>query len=279
MNCNDEIRVFKFPIENLKYPNVRELLCRANLIMGRDIATSKIAILYGRDLVDKSRRGDHRSDLLGAEIQADLSGPQLEYLCFAVIRLKGTCCFPGAMETYEAGFARHKVKFRDAESGRTVSIPASELTPDTTRVRIVGKTGDVWLDRSERVVEGEIRHPHFSPEVIAQMSLLRDAFREVYPMTLEEWEEGFRMDMHPEREIALWLHMRRCYLHFTESRVLSIDQKEDIFNMIVMTTIQGSDFVARNVRLRTLSKKRVREIAAFVQGTWAEATWPDVPTA
>jgi len=47
--------------------------------------------------------------------------------------------------------------------------------------------------------------------------------------------------MHPEREIKVWLHLRDCYLHFTNRRHLNLDQKRDILMVIVTTSFQDSD--------------------------------------
>jgi hypothetical protein len=70
---------------------------------------------------------------------------------------------------------RETVPFLDVERGRIVRIPASEL-----------------------------RH----------VRQIQAAFAEHRQLTFEEWEEGFRRDANPEREIAIWSHAADVYITF-----------------------------------------------------------------
>src|SRR4051812_12718202 len=97
------------------------------------------------------------------------------------------------------------VPFLDTESGRVVRIPASELRPGVIQVRLEGTEEPVWV-LPEELHLGEIKHPSFSEDIRAYIRQIQEAFAEHRPLSFEEWEEGFRRDANPEREIAIWSH-------------------------------------------------------------------------
>src|SRR5438105_517510 len=95
------------------------------------------------------------------------------------------------------------VPFLDMESGRVVRIPAAELRPGTIQVRVQGIDELVWV-LPDQVKQGEVKHPPFGEDIRAFIRQIQAAFVEHRQLSLEVWEDGFRRDAHPEREIALW---------------------------------------------------------------------------
>lgn len=69
------------------------------------------------------------------------------------------------------------------------------------------------IDASARICRAEL------PEgLIQRIEKLKDVFNEVCPRSLDEWIEGFRADMHPEREIAIWEKMAERFEQLCKKR-------------------------------------------------------------
>ena len=157
------------------------------------------------------------------------------------------------------------VRVLQTGTGHLTTIPARELAPGMTRGRVVGIEGEVWVDARE-LVQGDVYHHPPFPDNVRETTFrrLKDTFHDVYPMTLEEWEDGFRRDLHPEQEIRIWAWMADAFEHFTAGRALSFDQRKDTFNVILAAINAGKDYAHLVVNPVTLSKSRVREIVAFL---------------
>jgi hypothetical protein len=106
-----------------------------------------------------------------------------------------------------------KVPFFDVESGRVVRIPASELRPGAVQARVQGIEGLVWL-LPDQLKQGPVQHPPFDEGIRAYIRQIQEAFAEHRALSFNEWEEGFRRDAHPEREIAIWSHAADIYTAF-----------------------------------------------------------------
>jgi hypothetical protein len=98
--------------------------------------------------------------------------------------------------------SQEMVPFLDVESGRVVRIPASELRIGAVQVQLQGTREVVWA-LPQQLRPGNIKHPEFDEGIREYIRQIQAAFAEQRPLSLEEWEEGFRRDAHPEREIAL----------------------------------------------------------------------------
>src|SRR5262245_41215003 len=102
------------------------------------------------------------------------------------------------------------VRFYDVESRRVVDIPASVLRPGAVQAQVQGIDGLVWL-LPDQLKQGEIKHPEFDEGIRDYIRQIQGAFAEHRPLSFEEWEDGFRRDADPEREIALWSHAADVY--------------------------------------------------------------------
>jgi hypothetical protein len=158
------------------------------------------------------------------------------------------------------------VQVYDRITEQVKTIPASELAPGMLRWSMVGIEGDVWIDAITDMSGGPIQHPPFGEKLRKIMCRFREICGDVYPLTAEEWEDRFRREMDHEEEIGLWLRAEQSYLHFTHGRVLTDDQKWDIFSVLRGTVNYGEGYVLSTGRYPTLRRKRVPEIVAYFHG-------------
>jgi hypothetical protein len=99
--------------------------------------------------------------------------------------------------------ADQTVRVLDAETQQMIIIPASELAPGMMRVHIEGVEGDVFVEGGTLETSPH-RHPPFDGKTRDFLRHLQGAMAEVHPRTVEQWEDGFRRDAHPDRKMQFW---------------------------------------------------------------------------
>jgi hypothetical protein len=154
--------------------------------------------------------------------------------------------------------SREMVPFLDVEAGRVVHIPASELRPGTVQVRLRGTDQVVWA-LPEQLHPGEIKHPEFEEGIRDDIRQIQAAFAEHRPLSFEEWEEGFRRDANPLREIALWSHAADVYTAFTADDS-SAERRRDVYRCIVTCLTTGPGDVWRVLRPQELSRAEAESL-------------------
>jgi hypothetical protein len=156
------------------------------------------------------------------------------------------------------------VPFFDFESGRLVRIPARELRPGVVQARIEGIDELVWV-LPEQLKPGELKHPPFSPEVRAVIEQIQHAFAEPRPLSLEEWEDGFRRDTNPGSEIALWSHAADVYtvfaLHEPDAR-----RRADVFRIVVACLTASQESVWHVLETEVMTRPEAERIVARFHG-------------
>ena len=95
-----------------------------------------------------------------------------------------------------------------------------------------GQDEPVWVEAAKVKMKG-IRHDYEFPEEVRELfRVIKESVDEVHPQSLEEWEDGFCYDQHPEREIATWLHIAEVYRRHGKT-VKSKRKKMVIFDIIL----------------------------------------------
>jgi hypothetical protein len=77
-------------------------------------------------------------------------------------------------------------------------------------------------------------------------------FAEVDPSSHEVWIDGFKRDLNPEREIAIWEAMAAAYQTFTNRHTLDLACRKEAFGLLL--TRSGADEEA------TLSKQKLQHL-------------------
>jgi hypothetical protein len=153
------------------------------------------------------------------------------------------------------------VRVFDTKTKKVYTIPAAELAPGMVRANVPGIEGPVWIDMAQLNLPKKPRHPPFSEEVRDRLRLIQSILDEVKPMTLEKWESGFRMDAHPEKEIALWMSIAGAYARVTSDVTWTLDQKKEILNVLLVCSTGGAEQVLQTIKLEALSREQAAEIA------------------
>lgn len=158
------------------------------------------------------------------------------------------------------------VKTYDIKTKQTTTIPMKELAPGMMEAEVVG-VGRVWIDSKDVKPPSSVRHEPFAPELRDRIAQIKAALDEVHPMSLKEWEDGFRQDMHPEREIALWERVAAVYQRFAEDGSVSSKQRQDYFKVILGCTLSPRAAVLEVVRLEAITREQAQDaITLFFDG-------------
>jgi hypothetical protein len=157
------------------------------------------------------------------------------------------------------------VRLFDLETQKTTKIPARELAPGMVRA-VIGGVGEVWVDSRSPLIsdDGPVWHPPLGEEVRETLRRLQATFRDVFPRTLEEWENGFRQELLLEQELAAWVVIADAFEHFTAGRALSYEEWRDTFQVILTAVSNGRDHVVAAVAPVTLAREQIEEILDFV---------------
>ena len=123
------------------------------------------------------------------------------------------------------------VRVYDFETKRMSEIPAAELASDMMLANIEG-LGSAYV-KPMQLKPGDYQHPPFQEGVRDYFRALKRDLDEIYPKTLEEWEDGFRRDRNPASEIALWLRLAETYQIFAKRTPRTAEEKEDLFRLLL----------------------------------------------
>lgn len=63
---------------------------------------------------------------------------------------------------------------------------------------------------------GSIRHDSLPPKLLEMVGAVYEVVGHPLDMTLEQFELGFMRDMHPEREVAVWVRIAKASLAYHE---------------------------------------------------------------
>lgn len=151
------------------------------------------------------------------------------------------------------------VPFLDGDSGKIVRIPVSELRPGTVQVRLQ-ETGEVVWALPDQLQPADFQHPEFDEEVRDCIRQIHKAFAEHRPLSFEEWEDGFRRDGNPAREIAIWLHAASVYQKFAANEPDPACRWDIYRCLVACMTATGPEEVWKVFRPAALSREQAATV-------------------
>jgi hypothetical protein len=153
------------------------------------------------------------------------------------------------------------VPFYDIEAKRVIRIPRCELAPSCVEARVEGLEGLVWVRVDQLRMDGPLRHPPFDEPTRDLLRTIQRTFEEFHPLGLEAWEEGFRRDVTPAKEIALWQHAGDVYREITETEP-SPERRLSMMNLVVNLMSVSPDSIRAVLGPTSLSGDEITAIIA-----------------
>jgi hypothetical protein len=120
-----------------------------------------------------------------------------------------------------------------------------------------GKT--VWVD-PKTISEGPIQHESLTPEQLARIDKIHQTFAEVDSSTREKQIDGFKRDLHPDRELEMWEQMAKSYQRFVDARHLSLEAKKEVFKVVLMRSMASEEEALDHLKLNILSRDEAKAI-------------------
>jgi len=158
------------------------------------------------------------------------------------------------------------VPYYDFATKTTARIPRAELRPGVVLIQIEGQDEAVYADSAELKM-GVHQHAALGEELREAIRTLTADLADVYPQSFEQWEDGFRRDRTPEREIAGWLHLSAILQVLAKRYGFEPAEKKECFRVLVACFTGARDTVRDRSDPKLLSNVQVDQaIKYFYEG-------------
>jgi hypothetical protein len=124
-----------------------------------------------------------------------------------------------------------------------------------------------WIDPST-IRPGPIRHESLPDELVGRIRAVQAVFAEVDPAPAEKWIEDFKRDMNPGREIVVWEAMARAYTSYTARQNLTLDERKELFGILLVGSGAPIDDALDHLTLKLLSEAEAREALETLAQSW-----------
>jgi len=169
------------------------------------------------------------------------------------------------------------VKYKPLGSLEIVEIPEESVPPNALLFQIQGTNDRVYM-HAEDV---QLPPPTMSSNLDLNGEQKRYALRawervkEIYPVSKQDWLDGFVRERNPNQEIALWDVYSRVYEYLSEGRPRT--EKEDIWNIIVAYMAGANcENLLKNHKFQFISQEEVRLVLETCQHPGASLADKDV---
>jgi hypothetical protein len=161
------------------------------------------------------------------------------------------------------------VPYYDFATRKTVFIPKAELSPGVVLVQIQGHPGPVYADAAQ-LKQGQYQHPHFEGDERAAIQSLVVDLADVRPLSFEEWEDGFRRDQNPAREIAGWIHLAAILNVMSNRFDFPPAEKKECYRVLVACFTGARDTVRDRSDPKLLSDTQIDQtVKYFYEGGYS----------
>jgi hypothetical protein len=154
------------------------------------------------------------------------------------------------------------VPFYDAKLERVVKIPISELARGAVWAQDSETGEEFWVMAESLETNNKPIHPPLNEDLCKKIIWIQKVFKEPRGLSFKEWEDGFRCDQYPEREIALWVNAANIYERFA-GKETKPSRRREIYDVVITYLISsgaGIQYILN--KYKTLSQE---EVAAIIK--------------
>lgn len=113
----------------------------------------------------------------------------------------------------------------------------------------------------------EVVHDSLTSKQIEKITIIHNIFKEVDQSSLEQTITDFKRDQNPDNEIEIWLQMASAYKGYLNKHRKNLEEKKEVFKLILSRSMMVTDEVIENSDLKFLSKEDAREVLSFYTDT------------
>lgn len=156
----------------------------------------------------------------------------------------------------------------DPKTCKLKSIPAAELSPKLIQARLLGLGLEelCWIDPKGIDPNTPYQHPPFDEVTRGNLGKILDILRDVCPDTLDQWEDRFRRDAHPENEIAIWEDLAEVFEEFAGRSEMTPAEKKDLYRILVRCSTCRYEYISEVIPSDVLRRPIVHEIVQAYYG-------------
>jgi len=91
------------------------------------------------------------------------------------------------------------------------------------------------------------RHDTLPGDLIERVARIKESLSIPYPKPLYEWIDGFKCDLHPEKEIEIWEWIVKHYTDFTKGKRFTLEQHKGILKFYLSSTVMTKEDLERSL--------------------------------
>ena len=148
------------------------------------------------------------------------------------------------------------VEVINVETGDVSLVSSEHIGPGMVRISYEGK--EYWAD-SAQLQQNEYQHEPFEGKVKARIESIMASLSDVYSLSYQEWEDGFRRDQNPINEIIIWERIVSVYQSYA-NQTSELAIKNEIYSVVITCSYSEPDQVLTQVLLKSLSEVKAKEI-------------------
>ena len=157
----------------------------------------------------------------------------------------------------------NQVKIYDFATKSVTIIPKAELAPGMVEAFLAEFGEKLWIDPNQ-IQQAPHRHPAFDEKRRRRLRKLVAVLGDVFPKSVEEWEDGFRRDTNPDLEIGEWLRLAEIFQNICEATRLKLSQKIELFKILVQCSVSSYESIRAVIAPESLPEATVtRAIEAY----------------
>jgi hypothetical protein len=124
----------------------------------------------------------------------------------------------------------------------------------------------MYMDASDLKLRS-VRLSVLGDELRAEIAQLAADLADVYPQTVEQWEDGFRCDRDPAREVAGWLHITAILKVMASRQGYDLPRRKECFRILVACLTGDRTTVSERSDPKLLPSSEVEQtIKYFYEG-------------
>jgi len=140
-------------------------------------------------------------------------------------------------------------------------IPPNEITSDMIEVKIEGESGTAWAYKSQLKTSDKLLNSEFNDETRQLIHQIKGYIDGVYYLSQEEWEESFKKDRNPIKQIHGWLKVGRIYQDMTSKDKYTEEQKNDLLNIILACSSgKNAEAIYSSIEFKSFNKEKAFDL-------------------
>ncbi len=138
------------------------------------------------------------------------------------------------------------------------TTPAKDLNPGETLTGGDRIESEVEF-HSATIDQCDFKHPPFNQSIRVYIEQIQAAFAEHYPISFEEWENGFRRDENAAQQIAVWWYAADVYKEFAGNES-SEQRRADIYRCVFCCMTSNRDTIGDIYQPHAISRSEAKRI-------------------